>query len=275
MSSDVIKNWDKILHKNVRSKDMDGVGNVVAINDDDSISITTQGSQHIYKIPKSNIEGYNGAEVLLDLAAAEISKYDINSKSQDNTQDTITTTTTSTTAATKSATETLSRPTLPRTQVKTSTSIIEKRTESPATTEIASGLTPVIIDNKSSTPNQASKTKRREAEDKARREAEDKARREADAIEHATITTKESIEPLPQQQTIRQQNLLRSKENTNNYLRNDDLDPVSANMTSWQYSTVAWINMYKEFAINAAKLSEYWFNLFWSPWAKDKNILRK
>jgi hypothetical protein len=29
---------------------MDGVGNVVAINDDDdSISITTQGSQHIYK----------------------------------------------------------------------------------------------------------------------------------------------------------------------------------------------------------------------------------
>jgi hypothetical protein len=25
-------------------------------------------------------------------------------------------------------------------------------------------------------------------------------------------------------------------------------------MTSWQYSTVAWIDMYKEFAINAAKL---------------------
>ena len=41
---------------------MDGVGNVVAINDDDdSISITTQDSQHIYKIPKSDIEGYNGA----------------------------------------------------------------------------------------------------------------------------------------------------------------------------------------------------------------------
>jgi hypothetical protein len=37
-------------------------------------------------------------------------------------------------------------------------------------------------------------------------------------------------------------------------------------MTSWQYSTVAWIDMYKEFAINAAKLSEYWFNIFWSPW---------
>jgi hypothetical protein len=166
------------------------------------------------------------------------------------------TTTTSTTAATKSATETLSRPTLPRTQVKTSTSIIERRTESP-TTDLASDLTPLIIDNKSSSPtlNQALKTKREEAE----------------AIEHATITTtKESIEPLPQQQTIRQENLIRSKENTNNYLRNDNLDPLAANMTSWQYSTVAWIDMYKEFAINAAKLSEYWFNLFWSPWTVEQ-----
>ena len=273
MSSDVIRNWDKILHKNVRSKDMDGVGNVIAINDDnDSISITTQGSQHIYKIPKSHIEGYNGAEVFLDLTAADMSKYDIDSESQGNTEDTITTTT-STTTATKSATETLSRPTLPRTQVQTSISITEKRTESP-TTDIPSSRPPLIIDNKSSSPsNEALKTKRREAEDKARREAEDKARREAEALEHAT-TTKESIEPLPQQQTIRQENLIRSKENTNNYLRND-LDPFAANMTSWQYSTISWIDMYKEFAINAAKLSEYWFNLFWSPWTKDKNISRK
>jgi hypothetical protein len=44
---------------------MDGLGNVVAINAD-SISITTQGSQHIYKIPKSHVEGYDGSEVFLD-----------------------------------------------------------------------------------------------------------------------------------------------------------------------------------------------------------------
>ena len=103
--------------------------------------------------------------------------------------------------------------------------------------------------------------------DIARREAEDKARREAEAIEHFT-TTKESIEPLPQQQTIRQENIIRAKENSN-YPRND-LDPFVANMTSWQYSTVAWIDMYREFAINAAKLSEYWFNLFWSPWMAEQ-----
>ena len=97
------------------------------------------------------------------MTAADISKYDINSKSEGNTEDTITTTT-STTTATKSATETLSRPTLPRTQVQTSTSITEKRTERP-TTDLPSSLSQVIIDNKSSSPsNEALKTKRREAE---------------------------------------------------------------------------------------------------------------
>ena len=59
---------------------MDDIGNVVAINDD-SISITTQGSRHIYKIPKSHVEGYDEAEVFLDLSAADMSTYDINSKS--------------------------------------------------------------------------------------------------------------------------------------------------------------------------------------------------
>ena len=72
---------------------MDSVGNVIAMNDDDdSISITTQGSQHIYKIPKSHIEGYNGDEVFLDLSAADMSKYDINSNSHPPTEKATTTT---------------------------------------------------------------------------------------------------------------------------------------------------------------------------------------
>jgi hypothetical protein len=80
---------------------------------------------------------------------------------------------------------------------------------------------------------------------------------------------------LQQQTIIEEKNLTTSTENTTiNYLRNDK-DPFAANMTLWQYSTVAWIDMYKEFAINAAKLSEKWFNLFWSPWTKDKNVSRK
>ncbi len=270
MSSYVLRNWNKIIHKNVRSKDMDGVGNVVAINED-SISITTQGSQHIYKIPKSHIEGYNGAEVFLDLSAADMSTYDIDSKSQALKEET-------TTTAAKSAAEvSTSTPTTAQTQT---SSITEKITGSP-TTDLASSRNAVIIDNKrSSPPNEALRTKReaeekarreaeekarREAEEKARREAEEKARREAEAIEHTAI--KESIEP-QRQQTVRQENLVTSRENVD-YLRNDR-EPFSANMTLWQYSTLAWIDMYKEFAVNAAKLSEYWFNLFWSPWTKEQ-----
>jgi hypothetical protein len=246
MSSDVLRNWDKILHKNVRSKDMDGVGNVVAINDD-SISITTQGSQHINKIPKSHIGGYNGAGVFLDLSAADMSTYDIDSKSQALKEET-------TTTAKSTSEVSTSTPTTAQTQT---TSITEKRTRS-TTTDLASSHTPVIIDNKnSSLPNEALGTKR---------EDEDKARREAEAIEQTAI--KESIEPQQRQQTIRQEkNLVTSRENAD-YLRND-CEPFSANMTlAILYASL--IDMHKEFAINAAKLSEYWFNLFWSPWTKEQ-----
>jgi cytoskeletal protein RodZ len=102
---------------------MDGIGNVAAINDDDSISITTQGSQHMYKIPKSTIEGYNGAEVFLDLSADEMANYDINSKSQDNTEESTITTTAKSATGVSSITTT-------QTQISTMT---EKRPESPIT----------------------------------------------------------------------------------------------------------------------------------------------
>ena len=74
MSDPAVIDWDRIIHKNVRSKDMQGAGNVVAI-DGDSVIISTQGAQHQYKIPKSHVEGYNGAEVFLDIAVSEMSSF--------------------------------------------------------------------------------------------------------------------------------------------------------------------------------------------------------
>jgi hypothetical protein len=74
MSDPAVIDWDRIIHKNVRSKDMEGAGNVVAI-DGDSIIISTQGAKHQYKIPKSHVEGYNGAEVYLDLSVSEMSSF--------------------------------------------------------------------------------------------------------------------------------------------------------------------------------------------------------
>jgi hypothetical protein len=41
----------------------------------DSIIISTQGAQHQYKIPKSHVEGYNGAEVFLDISFSDIHSF--------------------------------------------------------------------------------------------------------------------------------------------------------------------------------------------------------
>ena len=236
--------WDKILPKNVRSKDMDGIGNIVAINDDDDdlISVTTQGSQHIYKIPKkSHIEGYNGAEVFLGLSANDVFTFNNELSKEDK----------------------VIGPD-PRRKVDSNfSSINQEKAEKKSLRTIDMTMPKGWRPPADIARREAEEKARREAEEKARREAEEKARREA---EEEDIITKESIEP---QQTIRQEkNLIRSKENAD-YLRNDR-EPFSANMTLWQYSTLAWIDMYKEFAINAAKLSEYWFNLFWSPWTKEQ-----
>jgi hypothetical protein len=66
MSEPAVLDWDRIVHKNVRSSDGQDAGNVDAI-DGDSIVIITEGARKEYKISKSRIEGYNGAEVFLKL----------------------------------------------------------------------------------------------------------------------------------------------------------------------------------------------------------------
>src|SRR5215217_1445851 len=236
--SSAIKDWDRIVHKNVRSKDMEGIGNIAAIQED-SVIITTEGAQRKYLIPKSHVEGYNGAEVFLDLSANDVFTFN-NKRSKENEEEILRAN--------------------PRRNLDSNSSSINQEKE-----EKKESLRTVDMTMPKGWKTPAEDKARREAEDKARREAEDKARREAEAIVH---TTKESKEEEGQQQIMRQENLVTSRENAN-YLR-DDRDPFSANMTLWQYSTISWIDMYKEFAINAAKLSEYWFNLFWSPWTKGQ-----
>jgi hypothetical protein len=58
----------------VRSSDGQDAGNVDAI-DGDSIVIITEGARKEYKISKSQVDGYNGAEVLLKLTIGELEKY--------------------------------------------------------------------------------------------------------------------------------------------------------------------------------------------------------
>jgi hypothetical protein len=60
----VIEDWDSIIHKGVRTKEMNSVGNVSAVTES-SIIVTTEGARDEYNIPKDEVEGFNGSEVLL------------------------------------------------------------------------------------------------------------------------------------------------------------------------------------------------------------------
>ena len=70
---DAVVNWDRIIHKNVRTLDNQGMGRVIAVpNDGDTIIISSQSGGEQYKIPKSVVSGFNGAEVLLNETAYKI-----------------------------------------------------------------------------------------------------------------------------------------------------------------------------------------------------------
>jgi hypothetical protein len=72
--SDAIVNWESIVHKNVRSRDGQDAGNVDAIIEN-TVVITTQGDRREYNIPKTQVEGFNGAEVTLKNTLDELEAY--------------------------------------------------------------------------------------------------------------------------------------------------------------------------------------------------------
>ena len=76
MAEDTIVNWEDIVHKNVRSKDGQDAGNVDAI-EGNTVVITSEGDRQEYNVPKSEIAGYNGAEVSLKIAFGELKKYKV------------------------------------------------------------------------------------------------------------------------------------------------------------------------------------------------------
>ena len=71
-----VSDWDRIVHKNVRSRDGQDAGNVDALYED-SIVIITEGARKEYNIPKSEVDGFNGAEVFLKLSIAELEKFKV------------------------------------------------------------------------------------------------------------------------------------------------------------------------------------------------------
>ena len=49
----------------------------------DAIVITSEGDREVYKVPKSEIEGYNGAEVSLKITSGGLGKYKVSKGDQE------------------------------------------------------------------------------------------------------------------------------------------------------------------------------------------------
>ena len=67
-----IIHWDRLVHKNVRSKDLQDMGNVIAIDDQ---SVTMMQGRHEFKMPRSCVDDFNGSEVFLNITENDAQKY--------------------------------------------------------------------------------------------------------------------------------------------------------------------------------------------------------
>jgi hypothetical protein len=75
MSDPVIVRWERVMHKNVRSRDGIDVGNIIS-EAGDNFTIM-QGASREYNVPKSCVEGFDGGEVFLNLSYSELMKYKV------------------------------------------------------------------------------------------------------------------------------------------------------------------------------------------------------
>ncbi|MGC2426787.1 MAG: hypothetical protein WA421_07120 [Nitrososphaeraceae archaeon] len=72
--SDRVANWESIIQKTVRSSEGNLIGNVDAV-DENSVLVSTEGGRTRYKIPKNNVQGFDGHEVSLNVQKAELERF--------------------------------------------------------------------------------------------------------------------------------------------------------------------------------------------------------
>jgi hypothetical protein len=70
----MIQNWDRLVLKGVRSSDNDDMGNIISI-DNDSLFLMT--GRHVFNIPKSFVQGFNGSEVLLNVPSSDVLRLEL------------------------------------------------------------------------------------------------------------------------------------------------------------------------------------------------------
>ncbi len=68
--SDIITNWEDIIHKNARTSDDGDAGNIVEVEED---TLTLErGPTAEYVIPKSKVGGFDGSEVSLAISLKDL-----------------------------------------------------------------------------------------------------------------------------------------------------------------------------------------------------------
>ncbi|HEX9677364.1 hypothetical protein [Nitrososphaera sp.] len=75
MPEPAILHWERVMHKNVRSADRVDVGTI--ISEDGDMFTILKGASREYRLPKSAVEGFNGAEVSLNVSYNELQSYKI------------------------------------------------------------------------------------------------------------------------------------------------------------------------------------------------------
>ena len=75
MSKPVIQRWERIIHKNVRSKDRIDIGNI--ISEAGETFTVMQGANREYNIPKSAVEAFDGSELYLSIPFSEVLRYKV------------------------------------------------------------------------------------------------------------------------------------------------------------------------------------------------------
>jgi hypothetical protein len=74
MSSSKIADWNNLIQKNVKTKDLKGIGNIIMV-DDEFITIL-EGTRQEYVIPKKHIKEVTRNDVVLNLGFKELRDYE-------------------------------------------------------------------------------------------------------------------------------------------------------------------------------------------------------
>ncbi|HET7643218.1 MAG TPA: hypothetical protein VFK40_06905 [Nitrososphaeraceae archaeon] len=80
MSSSI--DWSELIkdRKGVVTRDNQSCGNIIGGDEENIVVEDGAISQHFYRIPKSSVEGYNGAQITLNLQYNELSKHEDKAK---------------------------------------------------------------------------------------------------------------------------------------------------------------------------------------------------